>query len=130
METKMSSISSIVGSELGQAYHAKTGNLGGPAKRIEKELTSFLDKKGLSAEKQSRIQADLQDSIQTALGSGGLPSPAKIQDAVQNVFEKHGLDSREFLGNGHSAIGSGSQSNADYPSVSATSGGRFVGDFA
>jgi hypothetical protein len=120
--TKMSSISSVVGSARGQSHHSKTGNLGGPAKRIEKELTSFLDEKGLSAEKHSSIHSDLQDSIQAALGSGGPPSPAKIQDAVQDVLDKHGLDSREFLSKMQLAFRSGSENKVGQTSVSTSSG--------
>ena len=93
----MSSVSSLGGSFGGSNINgAQSNRLGGPAKKIEKELNSFLDSKGLSAEQQASIKSDLQESIQASLRSGGPPNPAKIQESIKGVFEKHGLDGAEF----------------------------------
>jgi hypothetical protein len=91
----MSSVSPVGGSYSANAFQSSRSS--GPGKQIEKELTDFLQTKGVSARDQTNIKSDLQDAVQSSLNRGGRPDLSKIQDAIKGVFDKHGIDGNEFL---------------------------------
>ena len=65
-----------------------------PKQRFEKELDSFLQSQGLSAEQQTQVKQDLKQAVQANFQSGF--QPGQIKNTVQGVLDQHGLDGKSF----------------------------------
>lgn len=92
----MSGISSVGLAGANRFGGVQVGHYEDPARQIEKELTSFLNTKGVSAEDQAAIKTDLQNALESSVG-GGRPDLSKIKDAFNEVLGKRGLDGNEFV---------------------------------
>ena len=109
----MSSISPLGGSFGGPTNicGSQSSHHGGPAKKFDANLTSFLQSKGVSADEQKSIKSDLVDAIKSTLSSGTTPDPTSIQKTIEGVLDKHGVDGSEFVNNLPQPPSSGQQTS-------------------
>ena len=92
----MSSVSPIGGSGGSSGIDSAQFARGNPAKQFDKDLTKFLESKGVSSDEQANIKEDLKKSLSESVQAGGLPDPSKISNSIKTVLDKHGVDGDEF----------------------------------
>lgn len=93
----MSSISSVSSSAYARLASGINGRPASPAQRLEKDLTAFLNDRGVSAEDQKAILAEIKEGLSSASSSGGRPDPSTFKEIVQSVLDDHGLKGTDFI---------------------------------
>jgi hypothetical protein len=92
----MSSISPVGGSGSSPSIDSSQFSRSNPARQFDKDLTKFLESKGVSSEEQANIKDDLKKSLTETIQSGGRPDPSKFSNSIKSVLDKHGVDGSEF----------------------------------
>jgi hypothetical protein len=93
----MGAISSTAcGCGVHSSQNASSQRSGTHGKKLEKDLTDFLQGLGVSQQEQTAIQSEIKDALQANGKANGRPDFSKLKDSIKSVLDKHGIDGSKF----------------------------------
>jgi hypothetical protein len=70
------------------------------AEKMQGKLDEQLTSAGVGKETREALLADLSAEIEGQMSSGSMRDPKAMKETVRGVFEKHGLNAKDFMPKG------------------------------
>jgi hypothetical protein len=67
------------------------------AEKMQGKLDQQLSSAGVDKETREALLADLSAEIEGQMSSGSMPDPKAMKESVSSIFEKHGLNAKDFM---------------------------------